>query len=172
VRQLARILDGEPRGVFFTATLKRLDRYEQSRVLSARTLALESAHLSIAPTNRRGTDRRQLRHVTGGGVCKDERTVTQAYLKQGARGVQPNTACRKVAAVSGTLRILAISELRFSRLCRRRVPFSDAWLGERSLTTNRSPRSTSPTYTSSCVGTDFGVHTAYLVPAHGPSLPS
>src|SRR5436309_4876535 len=83
------ILDWNPEEFFPPHRLKRLDRYAQFAVASAK-LALDDAKLPYS--------REEPQHRVGvsfgtalGGVCKAEDQYIR-YLKKGARGVQPTLA--------------------------------------------------------------------------------
>ena len=89
VRCAGEIRDWDPEEFFPAHRLKRLDRYAQFAVASAR-LALDDAHFDHS--------REKPQHRVGvsfgtalGGVCKAEDQYIR-FLKKGARGVQPTLA--------------------------------------------------------------------------------
>jgi len=89
VRCAGEIRDWDPEEFFEPHRLKRLDRYAQFAVASAK-LALDDAQLEYS--------REKSQHRVGvsfgtalGGVCKAEDQYIR-YLKKGARGVQPTLA--------------------------------------------------------------------------------
>ena len=83
------IADWNPEEFFSPQRLKRLDRYAQFAVVSAR-LALDDAHLEYS--REKPHDRIGVSFGTAlGGVCKAEEQYIR-YLKKGARGVQPTLA--------------------------------------------------------------------------------
>src|SRR5438105_3097308 len=89
VRSAGEIRDWDPEQYFSPHRLKRLDRYAQFAVVSAK-LALDDAHIDYS--------REKPQHRIGvsfgtalGGVCKAEEQYIR-YLKKGARGVQPTLA--------------------------------------------------------------------------------
>jgi 3-oxoacyl-[acyl-carrier-protein] synthase II len=89
VRSAGEIRDWDPEQFFSPHRLKRLDRYAQFAVLSAR-LALDDAHLEYSRD--KPQDRIGVSFGTAlGGVCKAEEQYLR-YLKKGARGVQPTLA--------------------------------------------------------------------------------
>src|SRR5213592_666642 len=89
VRSAGEIRDWDPEVFFPTHRLKRLDRYAQFSVASAK-LALEDAR--IAYSRDKPQDRVGVSFGTAlGGVCKAEEQYIR-YLKKGARGVQPTLA--------------------------------------------------------------------------------
>jgi 3-oxoacyl-[acyl-carrier-protein] synthase II len=89
VRSAGEISDWEPEEFFSPHRLKRLDRYAQFAVLSAK-LALDDAHLEYS--HEKPQDRIGVSFGTAlGGVCKAEEQYLR-YLKKGARGVQPTLA--------------------------------------------------------------------------------
>src|SRR6266850_7244541 len=89
VRSAGEIRDWDAEEFFSPHRLKRLDRYAQFAVLSAR-LALDDAHLEYSRD--KPQDRIGVSFGTAlGGVCKAEEQYLR-YLKKGARGVQPTLA--------------------------------------------------------------------------------
>src|SRR6184192_987889 len=89
VRCAGELPDWNPEEFFSLHRLKRLDRYAQFAVVSAK-LALDDAHIDYS--------REKPQHRIGvsfgtalGGVCKAEEQYIR-YLKKGARGVQPTLA--------------------------------------------------------------------------------
>jgi 3-oxoacyl-[acyl-carrier-protein] synthase II len=89
VRSAGEIGDWDPEEFFSPHRLKRLDRYAQFAVVSAK-LALDDAHLECS--RERPQDRIGVSFGTAlGGVCKAEEQYLR-YLKKGARGVQPTLA--------------------------------------------------------------------------------
>jgi 3-oxoacyl-[acyl-carrier-protein] synthase II len=89
VRSAGEIRDWDPEKFFSPHRLKRLDRYAQFAVVSAK-LALNDAHLEFS--GERPQDRIGVSFGTAlGGVCKAEEQYLR-YLKKGARGVQPTLA--------------------------------------------------------------------------------
>jgi 3-oxoacyl-[acyl-carrier-protein] synthase II len=89
VRSAGEISDWDPEEFFSPHRLKRLDRYAQFAVLSAK-LALDDAHLEYS--HEKPQDRIGVSFGTAlGGVCKAEEQYLR-YLKKGARGVQPTLA--------------------------------------------------------------------------------
>src|SRR5438270_4158363 len=89
VRVAGQINDWDPEEFFPPHRLKRLDRYAQFSVASAK-LALDDAHFEYS--------REEPQHRVGvsfgtalGGVCKAEEQYIR-FLKKGARGVQPTLA--------------------------------------------------------------------------------
>src|SRR5437588_10168920 len=89
VRCAGEIPGWDPEEFFSPHRLKRLDRYAQFAVVSAK-LALDDAHIDYS--------REKPQHRIGvsfgtalGGVCKAEEQYIR-YLKKGARGVQPTLA--------------------------------------------------------------------------------
>src|SRR3954469_4356327 len=89
VRCAGEIRDWNAEDHFSPQRLKRLDRYAQFAVVSAR-LALEDARVEFSrekPQNRVGVSF----GTALGGVCKAEEQYIR-YLKKGARGVQPTLA--------------------------------------------------------------------------------
>src|SRR5437868_13682475 len=89
VRVAGEIRDWNPEEFFFPHRLKRLDRYAQFAVASAK-LALDDARLECSRENPQ--DRVGVSFGTAlGGVCKAEEQYIR-YLKKGARGVQPTLA--------------------------------------------------------------------------------
>ena len=89
VRSAGEISDWDPEKFFSPQRLKRLDRYAQFAVVSAK-LALEDAHLECS--REKPQDRIGVSFGTAlGGVCKAEEQYLR-YLKKGARGVQPTLA--------------------------------------------------------------------------------
>src|SRR5246127_2876784 len=89
VRCAGEIHDWNPEEYFSAHRLKRLDRYAQFAVVSAK-LALEDAHIEHSRENPQ--DRVGVSFGTAlGGVCKAEEQYIR-YLKKGARGVQPTLA--------------------------------------------------------------------------------
>src|SRR5215469_4134662 len=89
VRCAGEIHDWNPEEYFSPHRLKRLDRYAQFAVISAK-LALEDARIENSRENPQ--DRVGVSFGTAlGGVCKAEEQYIR-YLKKGARGVQPTLA--------------------------------------------------------------------------------
>ena len=89
VRSAGEIRDWDPEEFFSPHRLKRLDRYAQFAVVSAK-LALDDAHLEYS--REKPQDRIGVSFGTAlGGVCKAEEQYLR-YLKKGARGVQPTLA--------------------------------------------------------------------------------
>jgi 3-oxoacyl-[acyl-carrier-protein] synthase II len=89
VRSAGEIRDWDPEVFFSPHRLKRLDRYAQFAVVSAK-LALDDAHIEYS--RERPQDRIGVSFGTAlGGVCKAEEQYLR-YLKKGARGVQPTLA--------------------------------------------------------------------------------
>src|SRR5216117_4459102 len=89
VRSAGEIRDWDPEVFFSPHRLKRLDRYGQFAVVSAK-LALEDAHIEYS--REKPQDRIGVSFGTAlGGVCKAEEQYLR-YLKKGARGVQPTLA--------------------------------------------------------------------------------
>src|SRR5262252_4337780 len=89
VRCAGEIRDWNAEEYFSPHRLKRLDRYAQFAVVSAK-LALEDARLDYSRENPQ--DRVGVSFGTAlGGVCKAEEQYIR-YLKKGARGVQPTLA--------------------------------------------------------------------------------
>ena len=89
VRCAGEITDWNPEEFFSPQRLKRLDRYAQFAVVSAK-LALEDARIEYSRENPQ--DRVGVSFGTAlGGVCKAEEQYIR-YLKKGARGVQPTLA--------------------------------------------------------------------------------
>ncbi|HEY2142738.1 MAG TPA: beta-ketoacyl-[acyl-carrier-protein] synthase family protein [Candidatus Udaeobacter sp.] len=89
VRCAGEISDWDPEEFFPPHRLKRLDRYAQFAVVSAR-LALDDARIDYSSANPQ--DRIGASFGTAlGGVCKAEEQYIR-YLKKGARGVQPTLA--------------------------------------------------------------------------------
>jgi len=89
VRCAGEIRDWNPEEFFPVHRLKRLDRYAQFAVASAK-LALDDAHLDYSresPQHRIGVSF----GTALGGVCKAEDQYIR-FLKKGARGVQPTLA--------------------------------------------------------------------------------
>ncbi len=89
VRCAGEISDWDPEQFFSPHRLKRLDRYAQFAVLSAK-LALDDAQIEYSreqPQDRIGASF----GTALGGVCKAEEQYIR-YLKKGARGVQPTLA--------------------------------------------------------------------------------
>src|SRR5947208_11508762 len=89
VRCAGEIRDWDPEAFFPAHRLKRLDRYAQFAVASAK-LALDDAQFEYSrekPQDRVGVSFGTAR----GGVCKAEKQYIR-YLKKGARGVQPTLA--------------------------------------------------------------------------------
>src|SRR4030095_12226850 len=81
--------DWNPEEFFSPQRLKRLDRYAQFAVVSAK-LALEDARIEYSRENPQ--DRVGVSFGTAlGGVCKAEEQYMR-YLKKGPRGVQPPLA--------------------------------------------------------------------------------
>jgi 3-oxoacyl-[acyl-carrier-protein] synthase II len=89
VRSAGEIRDWDPEVFFSPHRLKRLDRYAQFAVVSAK-LALDDAHIEYS--RERPQERIGVSFGTAlGGVCKAEEQYLR-YLKKGARGVQPTLA--------------------------------------------------------------------------------
>src|SRR3954469_8811181 len=89
VRCAGEIADWNPENFFSPQRLKRLDRYAQFAVVSAK-LALDDAGIECSRENPQ--DRVGVSFGTAlGGVCKAEEQYIR-YLKKGARGVQPTLA--------------------------------------------------------------------------------
>src|ERR1044072_2346575 len=89
VRSAGEIGDWDPEEYFSPQRLKRLDRYAQFAVVSAK-LAIEDAHIDCS--REKPQDRVGVSFGTAlGGVCKAEEQYIR-YLKKGARGVQPTLA--------------------------------------------------------------------------------
>jgi 3-oxoacyl-[acyl-carrier-protein] synthase II len=89
VRSAGEIGDWDPEEFFSPQRLKRLDRYAQFAVVSAK-LALDDAHLEYS--REKPQDRVGVSFGTAlGGVCKAEEQYLR-YLKKGVRGVQPTLA--------------------------------------------------------------------------------
>src|SRR5205085_6149604 len=89
VRVAGEIRDWDPEEFFPTHRLKRLDRYAQFSVASAK-LALDDA--GIEYSRYKPKDRIGVSFGTAlGGVCKAEEQYIR-FLKKGARGVQPTLA--------------------------------------------------------------------------------
>src|SRR5204863_3615364 len=89
VRCAGEIQDWNPEEYFLPHRLKRLDRYAQFAVVSAK-LALEDARMEYS--REKPQDRVGVSFGTAlGGVCKAEEQYIR-YLKKGARGVQPTLA--------------------------------------------------------------------------------
>ena len=89
VRSAGEIRDWDPEQFFSPQRLKRLDRYAQFSVVSAK-LALDDARLEYS--REKPQDRMGVSFGTAlGGVCKAEEQYLR-YLKKGARGVQPTLA--------------------------------------------------------------------------------
>src|SRR2546426_2862534 len=89
VRCAGEIGDWNPEEFFPAHRLKRLDRYAQFSVASAK-LALDDAHIEYS--REKPQDRIGVSFGTAlGGVCKAEEQYLR-YLKKGARGVQPTLA--------------------------------------------------------------------------------
>src|SRR5215813_3761368 len=89
VRAAGEINDWDPEEHFSPHRLKRLDRYAQFAVVSAK-LALEDARIEYS--REKPQDRIGVSFGTAlGGVCKAEEQYIR-YLKKGARGVQPTLA--------------------------------------------------------------------------------
>src|SRR6059036_43522 len=89
VRCAGEIGDWNPEEFFPPHRLKRLDRYAQFAVVSAK-LALDDAHINYS--GEKPQDRIGASFGTAlGGVCKAEEQYIR-YLKKGARGVQPTLA--------------------------------------------------------------------------------
>ena len=89
VRVAGEIRDWDPEEFFPTHRLKRLDRYAQFSVVSAK-LALDDA--GIEYSRDKPQDRIGVSFGTAlGGVCKAEEQYIR-FLKKGARGVQPTLA--------------------------------------------------------------------------------
>jgi len=89
VRVAGEIRDWDPEEFFPTHRMKRLDRYAQFSVASAK-LALDDAGIEYSHDNPQ--DRIGVSFGTAlGGVCKAEEQYIR-FLKKGARGVQPTLA--------------------------------------------------------------------------------
>src|ERR1700757_2832600 len=89
VRCAGEIPEWNPEEFFTPQRLKRLDRYAQFAVVSAK-FALEDARIDYSRENPQ--DRVGVSFGTAlGGVCKAEEQYIR-YLKKGARGVQPTLA--------------------------------------------------------------------------------
>src|SRR6184192_282842 len=89
VRCAGEIRDWDPEQFFSPERLKRLDRYAQFAVVSAK-LALDDARIEYS--REKPQDRVGASFGTAlGGVCKAEEQYIR-YLKKGARGVQPTLA--------------------------------------------------------------------------------
>src|SRR5439155_1035213 len=89
VRCAGEIRDWNPEEFFSLHRLKRLDRYAQFAVVSAK-LALDDAHIDYS--HEKPQDRIGVSFGTAlGGVCKAEEQYLR-YLKKGARGIQPTLA--------------------------------------------------------------------------------
>src|SRR5213076_1206533 len=89
VRCAGEIPGWDPEEYFSPHRLKRLDRYAQFAVVSAK-LALDDAHIDYS--HEKPQDRIGVSFGTAlGGVCKAEEQYIR-YLKKGARGVQPTLA--------------------------------------------------------------------------------
>src|SRR6201982_437880 len=89
VRCAGEIRDWNPEEFFSPHRLKRLDRYAQFAVVSAK-LALDDARIEYS--REKPQDRIGVSFGTAlGGVCKAEEQYIR-YLKKGARGVQPTLA--------------------------------------------------------------------------------
>jgi len=89
VRSAGEIGDWDPEAFFSPQRLKRLDRYAQFAVVSAK-LALDDAQLEWS--REKPQDRVGVSFGTAlGGVCKAEEQYLR-YLKKGVRGVQPTLA--------------------------------------------------------------------------------
>ncbi len=89
VRCAGEIPGWDPEEFFSPHRLKRLDRYAQFAVVSAK-LALDDAHIDYS--REKPQDRIGVSFGTAlGGVCKAEEQYIR-YLKKGARGVQPTLA--------------------------------------------------------------------------------
>src|ERR671934_1645665 len=89
VRSAGEIRDWDPEQFFSPHRLKRLDRYAQFAVVSAK-LALDDAQIEYS--HKKPQDRIGVSFGTAlGGVCKAEEQYLR-YLKKGARGVQPTLA--------------------------------------------------------------------------------
>jgi 3-oxoacyl-[acyl-carrier-protein] synthase II len=89
VRAAGEIDDWDPEKFFSPQRLKRLDRYAQFAVVSAK-FALDDAQLEYS--REKPQDRVGVSFGTAlGGVCKAEEQYLR-YLKKGARGVQPTLA--------------------------------------------------------------------------------
>jgi 3-oxoacyl-[acyl-carrier-protein] synthase II len=89
VRCAGEIRDWNPEEFFSLHRLKRLDRYAQFAVVSAK-LALDDARIDYC--REKPQDRIGVSFGTAlGGVCKAEEQYIR-YLKKGARGVQPTLA--------------------------------------------------------------------------------
>lgn len=89
VRVAGQINDWDPEQFFPTHRLKRLDRYAQFSVASAK-LALDDAKIEYS--HDKPNDRIGVSFGTAlGGVCKAEEQYIR-FLKKGARGVQPTLA--------------------------------------------------------------------------------
>src|SRR2546430_10351192 len=89
VRSAGEIRDWDPEQYFSPHRLKRLDRYAQFAVVSAK-LALDDAQVEYShekPQDRIGVSF----GTTLGGGCKSEEQYLR-YLKKGARGIQPTLA--------------------------------------------------------------------------------
>ena len=93
VRCAGEIRDWNAEEYFSPHRLKRLDRYAQFAVVSAK-LALEDARIDYS--REKPQDRVGVSFGTAlGGVCKAEEQYIR-YLKKGARGVQPTLAVQVV----------------------------------------------------------------------------
>ena len=89
VRSAGEIGDWDPEEYFSPQRLKRLDRYAQFAVVSAK-LAIDDAQLECS--REKPQDRVGVSFGTAlGGVCKAEEQYLR-YLKKGVRGVQPTLA--------------------------------------------------------------------------------
>jgi 3-oxoacyl-[acyl-carrier-protein] synthase II len=89
VRVAGQVYDWDPEEFFPTHRLKRLDRYAQFSVASAK-LALDDAKIEYS--HDKPNDRIGVSFGTAlGGVCKAEEQYIR-FLKKGARGVQPTLA--------------------------------------------------------------------------------
>ena len=89
VRSAGEIGDWDPEEYFSPQRLKRLDRYAQFAVVSAK-FAIDDAQLECS--REKPQDRVGVSFGTAlGGVCKAEEQYLR-YLKKGARGVQPTLA--------------------------------------------------------------------------------
>src|SRR5437773_11312994 len=89
VRSAGEISEWDPEQYFSPHRLKRLDRYAQFAVVSAK-LALDDAQVEYS--HEKPQDRIGVSFGTAlGGVCKAEEQYLR-YLKKGARGVQPTLA--------------------------------------------------------------------------------
>src|ERR1700740_2589746 len=89
VRVAGQINDWDPEEFFPPHRLKRLDRYAQFSVASAK-LALDDAKIEYS--HDKPSDRSGVSFGTAlGGVCKAEEQYIR-FLKKGARGVQPTLA--------------------------------------------------------------------------------